>query len=117
MDEADRLLSSGKGSMLPDIGTCLEVLPPSSKRTTLLFTATVTPEVRALEDQPKVAGKLPPFVCEVDTQDLAVPETLTQTYQLVNVVHKEKYLHVSVTLPFQDDVTNESAGPAFHTCL
>ncbi|KAI5272752.1 ATP-dependent RNA helicase-like protein dbp8 [Aureobasidium subglaciale] len=94
LDEADRLLASGKGSMLPDLGVCMEVLPESSKRQTCLFTATVTAEVRALQDKPRTKGKPPVAVCEVDLDTLAVPDTLHQTYCLVNVVHKEKYLHV-----------------------
>ncbi|KAG9606517.1 ATP-dependent RNA helicase-like protein dbp8, partial [Aureobasidium melanogenum] len=94
LDEADRLLASGKGSMLPDLGVCMEVLPESSKRQTCLFTATVTAEVRALQDKPRAKGKPPVAVCEVDLDTLAIPDTLHQTYCLVNVVHKEKYLHV-----------------------
>lgn len=99
LDEADRLLASGPGSMLPDVETCLSALPPSSQRQTCLFTATVTPEVRALKEAPRAANKPPVFVCEVDTEDLAIPPTLTQTYQLVNVVHKEKYLHILLLTP------------------
>ncbi|GAB7353078.1 hypothetical protein MBLNU459_g3624t2 [Dothideomycetes sp. NU459] len=99
LDEADRLLASGRGSMLPDVETCLSVLPPSSQRQTCLFTATVTPEVRALKEAPRSASKPPVFVCEVDTDDLAIPPTLTQTYQLANVVHKEKYLHILLLTP------------------
>ncbi|KAF4552160.1 ATP-dependent RNA helicase DBP8 [Elsinoe fawcettii] len=98
-DEADRLLSTGPGSMLPDIETCLNELPPSSGRQTLLFTATVTPEVRALKERPLPPSKPPLFITEVDTESLAVPETLVQTYQLVNVLHKEKYLHVLLMTP------------------
>ncbi|CAD0014380.1 unnamed protein product, partial [Aureobasidium pullulans] len=64
LDEADRLLAAGKGSMLPDLGVCMEVLPESSKRQTCLFTATVTAEVRALQDKPRTAGKPPVAVCE-----------------------------------------------------
>jgi len=113
LDEADRLLASGKGSMLPDLGVCMEVLPESGKRQTCLFTATVTAEVRALQDRPRPKGKPPVAVCEVclfltprnheheiliaqqvDLDTLAIPDTLHQTYCLVNVVHKEKYLHV-----------------------
>ena len=67
LDEADRLLASGKGSMLPDLGTCMEVLPDASKRQTCLFTATVTAEVRALQDKPRAPGKLPVAVCEVSS--------------------------------------------------
>lgn len=99
LDEADRLLAAGKGSMLPDVETCLSALPPSSQRQTCLFTATVTPEVRALKDMPRDKQKPPVFVCEVDTEDLAIPPTLHQTYQLVNVMHKEKYLHVLLLTP------------------
>jgi ATP-dependent RNA helicase DDX49/DBP8 len=79
--------------MLPDIEECLEVLPPPSQRQTLLFTATITPEVRALKDMPPKPGKGPHFFCEVDTQTLAIPATLHQMYIQVNVTHKEYYLH------------------------
>ncbi|KAI0024987.1 DEAD-domain-containing protein [Xylariomycetidae sp. FL0641] len=94
LDEADRLLAAnGPGSMLPDIEECLQVLPPSEKRQTLLYTATITPEVRALKDMPPKPGKKAAYVCEVDTQKLAVPATLHQMYIMVNVTHKEYYLH------------------------
>ncbi|OAA66000.1 ATP dependent RNA helicase (Dbp8) [Niveomyces insectorum RCEF 264] len=89
LDEADRLLAGGgsssssssssvgnnasdgarnipaRGSMLPDVETCLGALPPPTQRQTLLFTATVTPEVRALKARPRPADRLPVFVCEV----------------------------------------------------
>ncbi|KFH48849.1 ATP-dependent RNA helicase-like protein [Hapsidospora chrysogenum ATCC 11550] len=95
LDEADRLLhASGSGSMLPDVEECLSVLPPPTERQTLLFTATVTPEVRALKNMPQKPGKPPVFVCEVDTQMLAVPATLSQTHVQIPVTHKEHYLHV-----------------------
>ncbi|KAI1268581.1 P-loop containing nucleoside triphosphate hydrolase protein [Xylariaceae sp. FL1019] len=94
LDEADRLLAAnGPGSMLPDIEEVLCALPPSTQRQTLLYTATITPEVRALKDMPSKPGKKPAFVCEVDTQQLAVPDTLSQMYLQVNVTHKEYYLH------------------------
>lgn len=99
MDEADRLLASGKGSMLPAVQTCLGAMPKASERQTCLFTATVTPEVRALKDMPRPKTRPPVFVCEVDIDKLAIPSTLQQTYQLVNVVHKEKYLHVLLLTP------------------
>ena len=99
LDEADRLLASGKGSMLDDLETCLSIFPSPTTRQTCLFTATVTPEVRALQEQPRGPGRPPVHVCEVDTEDLAVPKTLRQTYQLVNVIHKEKYLHVLLLTP------------------
>ncbi|CAH0049229.1 unnamed protein product [Clonostachys solani] len=95
LDEADRLLHAvGPGSMLPDVEECLSVLPPATERQTLLFTATITPEVRALKDMPQKPGKQPVFVCEVDTQMLAIPSTLKQMHVQVPVTHKEHYLHV-----------------------
>lgn len=94
LDEADRLLSSGLGSMLPDVEECLSALPPPAERQTLLFTATVTPEVRALKDMPRKPGRPPVFVCEVDTQALAIPATLNQMHVQVPVTHREHYLHV-----------------------
>ncbi|KAK0842548.1 putative RNA helicase [Friedmanniomyces endolithicus] len=99
MDEADRLLATGKGSMLPHIQTCFSALPPSANRQTCLFTATVTPEIRALKSQLQPPNKPPLFITEIDTDSLAIPPTLRQTYQLVNVVHKEKYLHILLLTP------------------
>ncbi|KAK2605020.1 hypothetical protein N8I77_007900 [Diaporthe amygdali] len=94
LDEADRLLAAdGPGSMLPDVEECLDVLPPSSQRQTLLFTATVTPEVRALKEMPVKPGKQPVFVCEVDTETLAIPPSLNQMHLQVPVTHREHYLH------------------------
>lgn len=95
LDEADRLLhADGPGSMLPDVEECLSALPPPTQRQTLLFTATMTPEVRALEKMPLKPGKKPVFVCEVDTQMLAIPATLSQKHIQIPVTHKEHYLHV-----------------------
>ncbi|KAK8057505.1 P-loop containing nucleoside triphosphate hydrolase protein [Apiospora saccharicola] len=94
LDEADRLLASdGPGSMVPDLEECLGALPSSDERQTLLFTATMTPEVRALESRPRKPGKLPVFVSVVDNQALAIPSTLSQMYIQVPVTHKEHYLH------------------------
>ncbi|KAL8381449.1 hypothetical protein RB595_005627 [Gaeumannomyces hyphopodioides] len=94
LDEADRLLApGGTGSMLPDVEECLDALPPPTERQTLLFTATVTNEVRVLKDIPPKPGKEPAFVCEVDTQTLAIPATLNQTHLLVPMTHREHYLH------------------------
>ncbi|KAL1955187.1 hypothetical protein VTO42DRAFT_8952 [Malbranchea cinnamomea] len=95
LDEADRLLASGPGSMLPDVETCLSALPPSSDRQTLLFTATVTPEVRALRSMPRSGNKPPIFVTEISTENNAtIPPTLKQSYLQVPMTHKEAFLHV-----------------------
>ncbi|TGJ85596.1 hypothetical protein E0Z10_g3159 [Xylaria hypoxylon] len=77
LDEADRILAAnGPGSMLPDLEVVLGVLPPSTQRQTLLYTATMTPEVRALKDMPAKPGKKGAYM-----------------YLQVNVTHKEYYLH------------------------
>ncbi|KAG0159390.1 hypothetical protein PDIDSM_6912 [Penicillium digitatum] len=69
LDEADRLLASGPGSMLPDVETCLGALPPSAERQTLLFTATMTAEVRALKSMPAAGNKPPIFTTEIGSHD------------------------------------------------
>ena len=95
LDEADRLLASGPGSMLPDVETCLSELPPSSERQTLLFTATVTPEVRAMKSMPIPKNKPPVFMTEIGTQSQStIPPTLKQTYLKVPMTHREAFLHV-----------------------
>ncbi|PKS10197.1 hypothetical protein jhhlp_001947 [Lomentospora prolificans] len=94
LDEADRLLNgSSQGSMVPDVEECFSVLPPPTERQTLLFTATMTPEVLALKNMPPKPGKEPAFVCEVDTAVLAIPATLKQMHIKVPVTHREHYLH------------------------
>ncbi|OCT55119.1 ATP-dependent RNA helicase dbp8 [Cladophialophora carrionii] len=105
LDEADRLLASGHGSMLPDLSTCLGALPPSSSRLTLLFTATVTPEVRALKDLPRPKERPPIFISETtDLSDGAlqaslIPATLSQTYLQIPMTHKDAFLHVLLQVP------------------
>ncbi|KAJ5736097.1 ATP-dependent RNA helicase dbp8 [Penicillium malachiteum] len=94
MDEADRLLASGPGSMLPDVETCLSALPSSAERQTLLFTATLTPEVRALKEMPRPENKPPIFVTEISTENQGnIPPTLKVTYLKVPMTHREAFLH------------------------
>ncbi|KAL2271829.1 hypothetical protein VTJ83DRAFT_1200 [Remersonia thermophila] len=100
LDEADRLLAAGgPGSMLPDVEECLGALPPPAERQTLLFTATMTPEVMALKSMPRAPGRDPVFVCEVDTDRLAIPPTLRQMHLQVPVTHREHYLHTFLLTP------------------
>lgn len=103
LDEADRLLASGSGSMLPDLNTCLSALPPSSSRLTLLFTATVTPEVRALKSLPRPKDRPPIFVSEINDPmsptSTLLPPTLRQTYIQVPLPHKDAFLHTLLLTP------------------
>jgi len=100
LDEADRLLASGPGSMLPDVETCLGALPSSHERQTCLFTATVTPEVMALKALPRPKNRPAIYVCEVDTGSaLAIPATLSQSYLQVPLTYREAYLHILLLTP------------------
>jgi len=115
LDEADRLLDTSaattghagatkeksNGSMLPDVSACLSALPSPTNRQTCLFTATITPAVRALQTLPRPTHRPPVFSCELDTEgsSLTLPPSLRLSYQLVPVAHKEKYLHVLLTTP------------------
>ena len=94
LDEADR-----PGSMLPDVETCLNALPPSCKRQTCLFTATLTQEVMALKALPRPKDRPPIYVCEVDANTLAIPPTLHQSYLQTPLTYREAYLHVLLLTP------------------
>lgn len=127
LDEADRLLASGPGSMLPDVETCLSALPAASERQTLLFTATVTPEVRALQSMPHTASsstssapaqastlhrkKLPIFMADISTenQGSVLPPALKQTYLQVPMTHREAFLHVLLSTDGNSKDGNKSA--------
>ncbi|ABN64453.2 Dead-Box Protein 8, ATP-dependent helicase involved in rRNA processing [Scheffersomyces stipitis CBS 6054] len=97
LDEADRLLSNSFGG---DLERCFSVLPPSEKRQTCLFTATVTDAVRALKEKPPAQGKPPVFLHEVETVDqVAIPSTLSIKYVFVPSYVKEAYLNSILRLP------------------
>ena len=100
LDEADRLLAPGVGSMLPDVEICLSALPQPEERQTCLFTATLTPEVMALKEMPRPKKKASIHVCEVDAASaLAIPSTLHQSYLQVPVTYREAYLHILLLTP------------------
>lgn len=94
LDEADRLLNPG---FADELGQCFSVLPDAKDRQTMLFTATVTPEVRALKDQPPKEGKKPVFIHEVAVDAVAIPSTLKQTYLFIPSTVKEAYLYNLLT--------------------
>ena len=103
LDEADRLLSNSFGS---DLKRCFDVLPPSEKRQTLLFTATITDAVRALKEKPQTEGKPPVFMHEVETVDkVAIPSTLSISYVFVPSYVKEAYLNSILNLEKFKDAT------------
>lgn len=95
LDEADILLTPTFAS---DLSTCMSKLPPKDKRQTLLFTATITDQVRTLQNSPTQEGKPPVFSYEVESVDnVAIPSTLKTEYILVPEHVKEAYLYHLLT--------------------
>lgn len=103
LDEADILLTETFSS---DLATCISAMPPKEKRQTLLFTATITDQVRALQDAPVQEGKPPLFCYEVENVDnVAIPSTLKTEYILVPEHVKEAYLFQLLTCEAYKDST------------
>lgn len=93
LDEADRLLSP---SLAKDLSRCMDILPDSSKRQTLLFTATITDQVKALKDAPEKPGKKPVFMHEI-ASDETMPANLHQYYLLMPSYVKLAYMYALLT--------------------
>lgn len=107
LDEADSLLTS---TFAKDLGVCVGAIPPKSKRQTLLFTATITDQVRALQEAPPQEGKPPLFTYEVENADnIAIPSTLKTEYVLIPEYVKEAYLYQLLTC----ETYNESSAIVF----
>ncbi|AET39879.1 ATP-dependent RNA helicase DBP8 Ecym_5095 [Eremothecium cymbalariae DBVPG len=103
LDEADILLTNTFGK---DLATCLSVLPPKEKRQNLLFTATITDQVKALKEAPRVEGKPPVFSFQVEDLDcLAIPKALKTEYLLVPEHVKEAYLYQILSSEEYNDKT------------
>lgn len=98
LDEADRMLSD---TFAADLETCLSAVPPGglNGRQTLLFTATMTDAVRALKTLELRQGRRQVFVCELGTEQLAVPASLLQRFLLLVPYTREAYLHTLLSTP------------------
>lgn len=105
LDEADSLLTN---TFAKDLAVCIGRLPPKEKRQTLLFTATVTDQVRALQkpspdDDSKSnnrtgSSRPVPFMYQVESADkVAIPSTLKTEYILLPEHVKEAYLYQLLT--------------------
>lgn len=100
LDEADRLLSQ---TFARELAYLFSILPPPRMRQTLLFTATLTPEIERLTKKEPPPGKEPPLLCKIETST-TTPATLTQKYVLVPSHMREPYLcHLLHEPPFRSN--------------
>jgi ATP-dependent RNA helicase DDX49/DBP8 len=66
LDEADRLLEA---TFAEDLSICMDILPKASQgRQTLLFTATITNDIREATSRPLHPGQKPPFLTEINPE-------------------------------------------------
>ncbi|GAA6055491.1 hypothetical protein JCM3770_006284 [Rhodotorula araucariae] len=88
LDEADRLLTP---TFAPELSFIIDQLPDHSQRQTLLFTATLTEPVLALQNKPQAPGK-PQVFTHVSREVITTPAGLTQKYVFVPSQVREVYL-------------------------
>lgn len=80
IDEADRMLDMG---FIPDVSEIVRKAPPRTKRQTMLFSATLTPEVTRLASQ----WTKEPILVEIEPEQVAV-ETVEQIVYLTTIEEK-----------------------------
>ena len=89
IDEADRMLDMG---FIPDVRHIIYSLPPKTKRQTLLFSATLTPEVQHLSAQ----WTRDPAIVEIEPEQVTV-DTVEEIVYLVTASEKYALLYNIIT--------------------
>ncbi|GAA5955499.1 hypothetical protein JCM3765_006796 [Sporobolomyces pararoseus] len=87
LDEADRILTP---TFAPELSFIIDQLP--KERQTLLFTATLTDPVMALQNKPHTDPKKPKVFTHVSRDVITTPAGLTQKYVFIPSQVREVYL-------------------------